>query len=742
MKSKSFFYTILKCSLVMMILPLLAAIFLYFWAGNMMRDHIQDSSDKTLNQFFMLVDKDVGDFRDVCVALGENRELQKYAAYGSTEPNKLGYQAVMVKQELFQCYTAKLKEILVYYPHTERIISGLNGVATTDDYFASYYGSIENYQECFSEVLECNSRQPVLVSINISEEEKLLCVAMRKRFMGDPQQDFVIALILDENYLPESLSQNQLRSDGALMIFDKDSNLLVSSDKATHYHMDGYDGTIALYDLKTEKGTYIMQVMPAKSVEGYYAYATDPADFWGELKALRAWCTVIILLCVAVNIAVAFYGTRKVFKPVKGVVKKIEKEGFPAYNQLEHSEMEFIERILDLSTEKKKIFETAPKNDIELQRNHFVYSILRGEKIAHKADLGKLGLTEHSNRYMVALIFVQQKNDMDAEMQRFVLKNTFEEVANSGGWGILVDQGRNQYALLMNFAEGISASSRLEHLRKCQTYISQSLNLKFIIAVGNECLGLEDVLRPYEEASLAMKYQYLLTDSGIIHYEDIKDRGFNYFPHLESTLSQKIINYIDDHTEKIPEEQFVAEIVDMCGISNESSMESIECFKYEMLSALNKAYLISGETEDQKKRLADLMTQPNWGLFREELVKILKQLSYVENCGNRQDKICMHCMRYIQEHYGDPGLSITALGEEFQMSPYYVSQLFKSKYGISVPDYITKIRIEHAKVDLVSTTKSVKDIAEENGFVNSNVFIRHFKRSEGITPGEYRRGKE
>lgn len=33
---------------------------------------------------------------------------------------------------------------------------------------------------------------------------------------------------------------------------------------------------------------------------------------------------------------------------------------------------------------------------------------------------------------------------------------------------------------------------------------------------------------------------------------------------------------------------------------------------------------------------------------------------------------------------------------------------------------------------------SIKEIAESNGFLNSNSFIRNFKRNEGLTPGAYR----
>lgn len=742
MKNKSFFYTILKCSLVMMILPLVTTILLFLWTENTMKDHIQQTSDRTLNQFLSLADQDMEDFRDACIALGENRECQKYASYGITDPDMMGYQALLVKQELMKLHDYRLAEILIYYPHTDRIISGPNGVASADDYFVSFFGDITDYRERFAAILECVSKQPILLSVDIGEEDETLCVAMRKKYIGDHQQDFIIVLMLQNNYLSELMEKNELKDSGSLMIFDKQRELLISSDHLMHYNMSDYNGETALYDLKTEQGTYIMQVVPSKSVDGYYGFAVDSEEFWQELKMLRFWCVAIIVVCVLVNIVVAFYGTQKVFKPVKGVVKKIEKEGFPRYNQLEHSEMEFIERILELSTERNKASVTEKKTDTLLARDRLIFDTLRGEKVATKADLEKFGLCEHSDRYMVALLFVQQKNDMDSQMQGFILKNTFEEIAGFDGWGILIDQGPNQYALLMNLAENVSTKKRLEDLRACQQYISQQLDMKFIISLGSCCRGIENISQSHDEASLAMRYQYLLSASGVICYEDVKDRGFNYFPHLESALSQKIINYIGDREQKIPEEQFVAEIVDMCGIDGNSSMESIECFKYEILSALNKAYLIAGGAEDQKECLAELMTQPNWELFRAQLVKNLKYLSHVEHSGNRQDKICMHCMRYIQEHYSDPGLSITALGDEFQMSPYYVSQLFKSKYGVSVPDYITKIRIEHAKADLVSSGKSVKHIAEENGFVNSNVFIRNFKRYEGMTPGEYRKEKE
>ena len=63
---------------------------------------------------------------------------------------------------------------------------------------------------------------------------------------------------------------------------------------------------------------------------------------------------------------------------------------------------------------------------------------------------------------------------------------------------------------------------------------------------------------------------------------------------------------------------------------------------------------------------------------------------------------------------------------------------FKDKYQLSIPDYISRTRINHAKRQLRETNCSIQEIAQDNGFLNSNSFIRVFKKQEGITPGVYR----
>ncbi len=94
--------------------------------------------------------------------------------------------------------------------------------------------------------------------------------------------------------------------------------------------------------------------------------------------------------------------------------------------------------------------------------------------------------------------------------------------------------------------------------------------------------------------------------------------------------------------------------------------------------------------------------------------------------------------RYLQEHLSED-LSLSVLSEEFHLSAQYISQLFKNEIGVNFLSYLTNIRMENAKKLLLSTSFSVADVSERSGYSDYRVFTKVFKKSEGITPSQYRR---
>ena len=84
-------------------------------------------------------------------------------------------------------------------------------------------------------------------------------------------------------------------------------------------------------------------------------------------------------------------------------------------------------------------------------------------------------------------------------------------------------------------------------------------------------------------------------------------------------------------------------------------------------------------------------------------------------------------------------ISLQILSEKFHLNPQYISQLFKSEIGVNFLVYLTNIRMEKAKKLLISTSLSIADISEKTGYGDYRVFTKVFKKSEGITPSQYRR---
>ena len=93
---------------------------------------------------------------------------------------------------------------------------------------------------------------------------------------------------------------------------------------------------------------------------------------------------------------------------------------------------------------------------------------------------------------------------------------------------------------------------------------------------------------------------------------------------------------------------------------------------------------------------------------------------------------------FIEEHI-DEELSLERLSNEFFVSKYYLSHVFKNNMGIPPMQYITTRRIAYAKKLLQETDLTATSIGEACGYKDHVLFFKAFKKLEGITPTAYRR---
>jgi two-component system response regulator YesN len=102
-------------------------------------------------------------------------------------------------------------------------------------------------------------------------------------------------------------------------------------------------------------------------------------------------------------------------------------------------------------------------------------------------------------------------------------------------------------------------------------------------------------------------------------------------------------------------------------------------------------------------------------------------------------------LRLVEEHYQDQELSLSWISKEkLFMHSDYLGKLFKKETGEYFSQYVMKYRIDKAQLWLKEDPDmKVYELAEKTGFgLNSQYFIKVFKKLTGRTPKEYKQGNE
>jgi AraC-like DNA-binding protein len=122
-------------------------------------------------------------------------------------------------------------------------------------------------------------------------------------------------------------------------------------------------------------------------------------------------------------------------------------------------------------------------------------------------------------------------------------------------------------------------------------------------------------------------------------------------------------------------------------------------------------------------------------LFAQHLSIVSNQVVVRQN--HAEPPMIANARKFITEHYAED-LSLGQVAKAVNASPFYFCKMFKKITGINFTDFLSRVRIEHAKNLLLNQNLRVSEIAFEVGFQSLTHFNRVFKRIIGQSPTEYR----
>lgn len=141
-----------------------------------------------------------------------------------------------------------------------------------------------------------------------------------------------------------------------------------------------------------------------------------------------------------------------------------------------------------------------------------------------------------------------------------------------------------------------------------------------------------------------------------------------------------------------------------------------------------------------RDRLAEMpLHDPNMMLSCMRIMDICaKYISLSNRFNPERAELAPSIRAYIHQNYGEP-LSLELLKNHFFCSRATLINAFRDRYHESISQYITKVRVDHARELLTYSRRNIKEIAAECGFSNQNYFSKVFQKETGYAPSQYRK---
>ncbi len=380
--------------------------------------------------------------------------------------------------------------------------------------------------------------------------------------------------------------------------------------------------------------------------------------------------------------------------------------------------------------------------------NGLIYDILLQEQFEEDIDSYRtiLGITENYG-YMMAIVCgdSQEGNRMTNAIGSSVkVSGKYHEIREGVKSLFNCKIGNvmaNKIAVLIpvngDKLEYNERTELIDRARELARFLRKKTDISFRIGIGG-VKSLRELGDSYREALNAL----IATTGTVAHVDDLViSCGYedDYPKDMEKPLFEAISKG-DMNETKVMVDKYAGW---MCQRAADGDLMSMRLKALEFaLYAEHIAYQNGGQTymySGRKDYLPQIMELPDAESVREWFTE--KMMSACRNVVKKREErsgdIIRTARKYIEDHF-DKDISLDDVSRVVNISPYYFSKVFKEESGLNFIEYLTNIRIEHAKKLLENSSLSIKEICVSCGYTDPNYFSRSFKKNVGVTPTEYK----
>jgi Response regulator containing CheY-like receiver domain and AraC-type DNA-binding domain len=257
-------------------------------------------------------------------------------------------------------------------------------------------------------------------------------------------------------------------------------------------------------------------------------------------------------------------------------------------------------------------------------------------------------------------------------------------------------------------------------------------------AVSKFYFEASDCGTAYEDIKICNAFRCINANNTVIDYEKISFVSDVYLP---SDYAEKLSNNI--FSGNIKESKAIIDQIIENNVGNRINYIKMEGVLRSIFDNIINTCHSLGYSKEYISNLElgffnQVKSISNFEDMQKFLYTIIEQVATDINIKKQSKLNKTYLLEYINLHYAED-LCLESMALMADTSPKYFSNYFKKAIGTNFVEYLSKVRINHAKELLKNSKMPVNEIGEKVGFHINGTFTYTFKKYYGVSPNEYRK---
>ena len=689
---------------LVLLIPLALSGYSYFASYRIIEREVQTSNATSLKLMSSTLDQQVETASNIGNQLLSEQRLKQFINMQTPENYRTTYQTELIKLLTSYCRNAAISDITLYLPEldycvTARSAESLKRLYSGLEFTRKDEIPLDEWRSLLSELPAMHiTSSPYLSYNNFGSKSLVYAVSNRDSYSKNSYiVNIFISIRLDN--LDEILTDKNVSS---LLIMERDGTPIENlGAPLSSAFTPSFDPENSYQTLDDESGEFICSYVPSAISGLVYAAITPKHLYWNAKYSFTTVCVISITLACIIGISLSLYLLYKNYLPLNSLLQSIADTETAGPASLDEYDL-ISQRFQKINLESVSIKDQNLK-----QHSHpeeaYLRTVLMGTNWETLDDVG-MTVEERMEGKTLALVAVYAMNK-DASLLAsedgrrvslaFLFDNVLDELLQfrfahekTGFQDVTVFLFTLEPQEVKDFEEQIAPA-----LTELRNFFAQNLALNVQSVIGN----------------------YAVDSSQLC--EAVRQLSWNDARYISDALFRTLYESSKSYTEL----QFyiiaaVARLQDIHAAAGNGGPDQ--------------------ELLDEMQRLAQCRDLESLRASFQSVLKLLCDRHTDENPA-ADEGVYLRVQRYVHQNYSDVNLSLAKISEDVDLSPKYLSRLFKIQTGKRLPDYIAEVRIAKAKELIAQGDLTLNAIAEQVGFGNIKTFRRTFQKIENMNPSDY-----